>query len=191
MGKKVSRTTFTTRGRIAGLVRDEAPAGTGQNRTTRSANRDDTAGQRRRRDLPSRPPRARREPPPARPLGRAIPSNRRTKKGRAPIPGARPFRFTTRLFRSGCSSSAWSSSFLRFFRFRVGLDGEVPGLQLEVQAGRTRVLDLRSCGRPCRGPWSARSSGRARPPVLSTGAFRRSPGRTRLCSPRAGRRRGS
>ena len=44
MGKKVSRTTFTTRGRIAGLVRDEAPAGTGQNRTTRSANRDDTQG---------------------------------------------------------------------------------------------------------------------------------------------------
>jgi hypothetical protein len=42
MGKKVSRTTFTTRGRIAGLIRDEAPAGTGQNRTTRSANRDDT-----------------------------------------------------------------------------------------------------------------------------------------------------
>jgi hypothetical protein len=26
------------------LVRDEAPAGTGQNRTTRSANRDDTQG---------------------------------------------------------------------------------------------------------------------------------------------------
>ncbi len=44
MGKKVSRTTFTTRGRIAGLIRDEAPAGTGQNRTTRSANRDDAPG---------------------------------------------------------------------------------------------------------------------------------------------------
>ena len=44
MAKKVSRTTFTTRGRIAGLVRDEAPAGTGQNRTTRSANRDDPQG---------------------------------------------------------------------------------------------------------------------------------------------------
>ncbi len=44
MGKEVSRTTFTTRGRIAGLIRDEAPAGTGQNRTTRSANRDDTQG---------------------------------------------------------------------------------------------------------------------------------------------------
>ena len=38
MGKKVSRTTFVTRGRIAGLIRDEAPAVTGQNRTTRSAN---------------------------------------------------------------------------------------------------------------------------------------------------------
>jgi hypothetical protein len=41
MGKKVSRTTFTNRGRIAGLVRDEAPAATGQNRSARSANRDD------------------------------------------------------------------------------------------------------------------------------------------------------
>ncbi|HEX4731560.1 MAG TPA: hypothetical protein VH299_09825 [Solirubrobacterales bacterium] len=44
MGKKVARTTFTTRGRIAGLIRDDAPAGTGQNRTTRSANRDDGQG---------------------------------------------------------------------------------------------------------------------------------------------------
>ena len=44
MANKVARTTFTTRGRIAGLVRDEAPAGTGQNRTTRSANRDDPQG---------------------------------------------------------------------------------------------------------------------------------------------------
>jgi hypothetical protein len=44
MAKKVAKTTFTTRGRIAGLVRDEAPAGTGQNRTTRSANRDDPQG---------------------------------------------------------------------------------------------------------------------------------------------------
>jgi hypothetical protein len=43
MGKKVSRTTFTNRGRIAGLVRDEAPAGTGQNRSARSANRGDQA----------------------------------------------------------------------------------------------------------------------------------------------------
>jgi hypothetical protein len=44
MGKKVARTTFVTRGRINGLVRDETPAGTGQNRTTRSANRDDQQG---------------------------------------------------------------------------------------------------------------------------------------------------
>ena len=44
MAKKVSRTTFTTRGRIAGLIRDEAPAGTAPNRTTRSANRDDAQG---------------------------------------------------------------------------------------------------------------------------------------------------
>lgn len=44
MGKQVARTTFTRRGRIAGLVRDEAPAGTGPNRTTRSANRDDSQG---------------------------------------------------------------------------------------------------------------------------------------------------
>ena len=44
MGKKFSRTTFVTRGRIAGLIRDEAPAGTGQNRTTRSANRGDAQG---------------------------------------------------------------------------------------------------------------------------------------------------
>jgi hypothetical protein len=39
MGKRVSNTTFTSRGRITGLVRDEAPAGVAQNRTTRSANR--------------------------------------------------------------------------------------------------------------------------------------------------------
>jgi hypothetical protein len=44
MAKKASRTTFTSRGRIAGLVRDEAPAGTGPNRTSRSANRDDPQG---------------------------------------------------------------------------------------------------------------------------------------------------
>jgi hypothetical protein len=44
MAKKVSRTTFTSRGRIAGLIRDEAPAGTGQNQTTRSANRADSQG---------------------------------------------------------------------------------------------------------------------------------------------------
>jgi hypothetical protein len=40
MSKRVERTTFTSRGRIAGLVRDETPAGTGQNRTSRAANRD-------------------------------------------------------------------------------------------------------------------------------------------------------
>jgi hypothetical protein len=39
MSKPVQRTTFTSRGRIAGLVRDEMPAGTGQNRTSRAANR--------------------------------------------------------------------------------------------------------------------------------------------------------
>jgi hypothetical protein len=40
MSKRVQNTTFTSRGRIAGLVRDETPAGTGQNRTSRAANRD-------------------------------------------------------------------------------------------------------------------------------------------------------
>ena len=40
MSKRVSNTTFVSRGRITGLVRDEAPAGTGQNRTSRVANRD-------------------------------------------------------------------------------------------------------------------------------------------------------
>jgi hypothetical protein len=39
MSKRVQNTTFISRGRIAGLVRDESPAGTGQNRTTRTANR--------------------------------------------------------------------------------------------------------------------------------------------------------
>ncbi len=39
MGERVQRTTFVSRGRIAGLVRDEVPAGTGQNRTSRAANR--------------------------------------------------------------------------------------------------------------------------------------------------------
>jgi hypothetical protein len=29
-------TTFTSRGRLAGLIRDEVPAGTGQNRASRS-----------------------------------------------------------------------------------------------------------------------------------------------------------
>ena len=40
MTKRVQTTTFVSRGRLAGLVRDEAPAGVGQNRTTRKANRD-------------------------------------------------------------------------------------------------------------------------------------------------------
>jgi hypothetical protein len=40
MSKRVQSTTFTSRGRIAGLVRDEAPAGIGQNRTSRAANRE-------------------------------------------------------------------------------------------------------------------------------------------------------
>lgn len=40
MSKRVQNTTFTSRGRLAGLVRDETPAGTGQNRTSRTANRD-------------------------------------------------------------------------------------------------------------------------------------------------------
>jgi hypothetical protein len=40
MSKRVQHTTFTSRGRITGLVRDEVPAGAGQNRTSRSANRD-------------------------------------------------------------------------------------------------------------------------------------------------------
>ena len=40
MSKRVQHTTFISRGRITGLVRDENPAGTGQNRTSRVANRD-------------------------------------------------------------------------------------------------------------------------------------------------------
>jgi hypothetical protein len=40
MSKQRQNTTFISRGRIAGLVRDESPAGTAQNRTSRSANRD-------------------------------------------------------------------------------------------------------------------------------------------------------
>jgi hypothetical protein len=40
MSRRVQNTTFVSRGRITGLVRDEAPAGTGQNRTSRAANRD-------------------------------------------------------------------------------------------------------------------------------------------------------
>ena len=40
MSKRAEKTTFVSRGRITGLVRDESPAGTGQNRTSRAANRD-------------------------------------------------------------------------------------------------------------------------------------------------------
>ncbi len=40
MTKRVTTTTFRSRGRLAGLVRDEAPAGTGQNRTTQADNRE-------------------------------------------------------------------------------------------------------------------------------------------------------
>jgi hypothetical protein len=40
MSKRVQNTTFTSRGRITGLVRDETPVGLGQNRSSRAANRD-------------------------------------------------------------------------------------------------------------------------------------------------------
>lgn len=40
MSKRVNTTTFTSRGRLTGLIRDEVPAGAGQNRTSRAANRD-------------------------------------------------------------------------------------------------------------------------------------------------------
>jgi hypothetical protein len=40
MSKRVTATTFRSRGRLQGLIRDESPAGTGQNRTTKSANRE-------------------------------------------------------------------------------------------------------------------------------------------------------
>lgn len=43
MSDAPATTTFVSRGRLAGLVRDEAPAGTGQNRASR-ADRRDTAG---------------------------------------------------------------------------------------------------------------------------------------------------
>ena len=39
MSKRVQHTTFTSRGRLTGLVRDEVPAGAGQNRTSRVSNR--------------------------------------------------------------------------------------------------------------------------------------------------------
>ena len=35
------RTTFTSRGRVTGLVRDETPASAGQNRASRAAVRDE------------------------------------------------------------------------------------------------------------------------------------------------------
>jgi hypothetical protein len=40
MSKRVATTTFRSRGRLTGLVRDEYPAGTGQNRTTQTDNRE-------------------------------------------------------------------------------------------------------------------------------------------------------
>jgi hypothetical protein len=38
--RRVATTTFRSRGRLTGLVRDEYPAGTGQNRTTQTDNRE-------------------------------------------------------------------------------------------------------------------------------------------------------
>jgi hypothetical protein len=38
--KRAETTRFRSRGRLTGLVRDEQPAGTGQNRTTQSDNRE-------------------------------------------------------------------------------------------------------------------------------------------------------
>jgi hypothetical protein len=38
--RQVARTRFVSRGRLAGLVRDEQPAGMGQNRTTHADNRE-------------------------------------------------------------------------------------------------------------------------------------------------------
>lgn len=40
MTRRVTNTTFRSRGRLTGLVRDELPAGTGQNRTTQAGNRE-------------------------------------------------------------------------------------------------------------------------------------------------------
>jgi hypothetical protein len=40
MTRDTDRTTFRSRGRLTGLVRDEDPAGTGQNRTTQASNRE-------------------------------------------------------------------------------------------------------------------------------------------------------
>jgi hypothetical protein len=36
MTRRVEQTRFRSRGRLTGLVRDESPAGTGQNRTTQT-----------------------------------------------------------------------------------------------------------------------------------------------------------
>lgn len=38
-----AKTTFTSRGRLTGLIRDEAPAGAGQNRASRSDARPEPA----------------------------------------------------------------------------------------------------------------------------------------------------
>jgi hypothetical protein len=40
MSRRVEQTTFRSRGRLTGLVRDESPAGIGQNRTTQVDNRE-------------------------------------------------------------------------------------------------------------------------------------------------------
>ena len=40
MSKRAQNTAFASRGRIAGLVRDEIPVGAAQNRTSRPANRE-------------------------------------------------------------------------------------------------------------------------------------------------------
>jgi hypothetical protein len=40
MSRRVATTTFRSRGRLTGLVRDESPAGIGQNRTTQTDNRE-------------------------------------------------------------------------------------------------------------------------------------------------------
>lgn len=40
MTSRVEQTRFRSRGRLTGLVRDESPAGIGQNRTTQADNRE-------------------------------------------------------------------------------------------------------------------------------------------------------
>jgi hypothetical protein len=40
MARRTAQTTFISRGRLNGVVRDEIPAGAGQNRTSRAANRE-------------------------------------------------------------------------------------------------------------------------------------------------------